>query len=70
MQCLQREYLRKYFAGLREMFARRFRREASNPKTKPFTRIDINLTFFRRLVDGGGQKETDTRNNRARIQVR
>ena len=41
-----REYLRKYFAGLREMFARRFRREASNPKTKPFTRIDINLTFF------------------------
>jgi len=46
MQCLQREYLRKYFAGLREMFARRYRPKASNPKTKPFARININLTFF------------------------
>jgi len=56
-------------AGLRDIFARRFRHEASNPETKPFTRININLTFFGARSMVAGKKETDTRNNRARVEV-
>ena len=69
MRCLQREYLCKYVAGLRERCLLVVFVVEPRTRKPTFTRIDIKPDFFRRLVDGGRQKETDTRNNRARVEV-